>query len=96
MRQEGIMQHTKEKVAVWLASGIPVRLVWNGRRYRVNDRPTRHGGPLDYWWHPVITHLPEPFDGWRFQAVDEAGQALMFEVRLIAGSDQWELITVYD
>lgn len=90
------MQHTREKVALWLVDGTPVRLVWEGRRYRVNDTPTRLGDPLDVWWHPAITHPLEPFDGWRFQAVDEGGRALMFEVQHVENRGEWELLRVYE
>lgn len=81
---------------MWFAGGRPARIVWEGRRYRVNDLPTRLGGPLDYWLHPLVTHPPEPFHGWRFQAVDESGAALMFEVQQMDGPDRWELIRVYN
>ena len=90
------MHTTREKVAVWLIDGTPVRLVWEGRRYRVNDMPTRLGGPLDLWWHPAITHPPEAWDGWRFQAVDEDGRAYMFEVQNVESRGEWELLRVYE
>lgn len=90
------MHTTKEKVAVWLTNGIPVRLVWEGRRHRVNDTPTRLGDPSVDWWLPVITHPPAEWIGWRFQAVDEDGRAFMFEVQYIESREEWELLRVYE
>lgn len=84
------MQATRERVAVWLVEGRPVRIVWQGRRYKVNDTPTRL--EIDAWWHPVMTHPLEPVDGWRFQARDAAGDVRLFDVRRVG--DEWELLRV--
>lgn len=83
-------------IAVWFANGTPVRLVWEGQRLRVNDTPTPLS-PADILWHPAITHPPAAhWRGWRFQAVDEAGRAGVFDIRRFEGQDNWRLIAVYD
>jgi len=86
----------QDTVVVWLSNGVPARIMWKGQRYRVNDTPTRLGDPLDAWWHPAVTHPPEPWFGWRFQAVDERGVARVFDVRHREQRAEWELIRVYD
>jgi len=92
-----MLLHTREKVALWLDDkGCPDRLVWEGRRYRVNDIPTPLGDPGEFAWHPEITHLPEAWTGWRFQAVGEDGVSLVFDVRLDEATQEWELLNVYD
>ncbi len=82
-------------VAVWFANEVPVRLVWEGQRFRVNDTPT----PLsadDILWHPTITHPPcDAWRGWRFQAVDDAGQSAVFDIRQF-DSAHWVLLAVHD
>lgn len=88
------MQHTRERIALWLDDGRPVRLVWEGRRYTVNDTPTRLGDPAETWWPAEIMHAPPGFIGWRFQARDRGGDVRMFEVRQVDG--EWELLRVYE
>lgn len=82
------------EVAVWFVDGVPVRLVWEGRRYRVNDTPT----PLapDDVWHPAITHPPRAWHGWRFQAVDTEGRASVFDIRRFESQQHWQLVAVHD
>jgi hypothetical protein len=52
-------------------------------------------------WHEpafvpaLITHPPQQFVGWRFQATDGVGTTHMFEV-LRDGAGQWVLGRVYD
>jgi hypothetical protein len=85
-----------EEIAVWFAGGVPVRLVWGGVRYRVNDVPTPLT-PADIWWPPLITHPPlADWRGWRFQAVDDAGAAAVFDIREVAVERRWKLVRVYD
>jgi hypothetical protein len=84
-----------EEIAVWFAGGVPVRLVWGGTRYRVNDVPT----PLtaaDILWHPMITHPPvADWRGWRFQAVDDHGDAVVFDIREAPVERHWRVVAVY-
>ena len=84
------------EIAVWTVNGVPSRLVWEGRRYRVNDTPTRLSASelIEYLWHPAITHPLPDWSGWRFQAVDDHGDALVFDVRMVA--DSWQLLRAWD
>ena len=75
-------------VALWLVDGAPVRLVHEGRRYRVSDMPTRLEDE-----NPDLAYRLG-FTGWRFQGTDEDGRALMFVVR--RAGDEWRLIQTYD
>jgi hypothetical protein len=83
-----------DEVAVWThATGIPTRLVWGGRRYRVSDTPTR----LEFDWL-AVTHPPAglPEQMWRFQGTPEDdGEALVFDVGLDARTGAWHLRHVY-
>ena len=89
------MQKAMEEIAVWTVDeGRPVRVVWRGERYRVNDRPTLLAEAL-IWWHPAVTH-PIPPEGWRFQAVSEStGIARVFDIQEQANG-RWDLLRVYD
>lgn len=83
-------------IAVWFANDKPVRVIWEGQRFRVNDTPTPLS-PEDIWWHPAITHSPRSsWCGWRFQAVDEAGAAAVFDIRQFETQSFWQLIAVHD
>jgi len=83
------------RVAVWTsASGVPLRLIWDGRRYTVSDQPTRLDAELDY---AMLTHLPPMPVGWRFQATNsETHDTRVFDVRLVdAARHLWRLVQVY-
>ncbi|WP_166870405.1 hypothetical protein [Salinibacterium sp. ZJ450] len=90
------MQQTHEAVALWTDAGVPVRLVWEGRRFRVTDSPTSLGDSVETWWHPALTHPLDPGIGWRFQASDDSGETHMFEVRYDERRGGWALLRVYD
>jgi hypothetical protein len=83
-----------DEVTVWTDPlGVPHRLVWGARRYRVSDTPT----PLEFDWS-AITHPPAglPDRMWRFQGTpDDDGEALVFDVGLDAASGTWQLRHVY-
>ena len=88
------METTQEELAVWLADGRPVRVVWRGERYRVDDQPTPLAEAM-VWWDPAITH-PQAPEGWRFQARSEAdGIARVFDVRQNPDG-RWEALRVYE
>ncbi|WP_109211428.1 MULTISPECIES: hypothetical protein [Microbacterium] len=59
-----------------MVDDIPVRMFYAGRRWRVTDIPT--------WLRDSIWATPgEPsrgLYGWRFQATDGAGEAVVFDV----------------
>ncbi|WP_412879059.1 hypothetical protein [Curtobacterium phoenicis] len=64
---------------VWWTAGVPERLVWSGRRWRVTDTPTRltvTRAELP----TAITHAPERTVGWRFQATAEDGETLVLDI----------------
>jgi len=83
-------------IAVWFVNETPVRLVWEGERFRVNDTPTPLR-PEDVMWHPAITHPPRAsWRGWRFQAIDERGIAAVFDIRQFEKSPHWQLVAVHD
>lgn len=82
---------TLQRVAVWLDyAGAPVRIVLNGRRYRVTDHPTTLNDLVFGITHPSAAPL-----GWRFQATDEYGDARVFDVQLQPADGQWALIRSY-
>ena len=82
-------------ISVWSEAGIPVRLLVDGVRYTVTDRPTPIRADLDL--HAAITHpAAAPITGWRFQGTDVAGRSRMFDVRRVPGRREWELLAVYD
>jgi hypothetical protein len=63
-------------VALWTVDGVPVRMFYAGRRWRVSDMPTRLRESV--WGAPLQgTHN---LYGWRFQATDDAGEAFVFDV----------------
>ena len=78
---------TLESVAVWLDDdGLPVRMIWNGERYRVTDRPT-------VWTSGLL------IGGWRFQGTATDGTSRVFDVRHAGGegaATRWCLVAVYD
>jgi hypothetical protein len=85
----------ENSIAVWLVNDRPVRLVWHGRRYRVNDTPTVLA-PSDVWWPPLLTHLPDAsWRGWRFQAVDDDGSASVFDIRPGDAVGEWVVLAVH-
>jgi hypothetical protein len=78
-------------VAVWTGeSGCPERLVWNGRRYRVSDTPTRLEADTSF-----VTHLPPVEPAWRFQGITESGECLVFDVGFDTSLQRWCLLSTY-
>ena len=94
------MRRTIEPAEVWTNdAGMPERLVWRARRYRVDDVPTPLVGPAD-WWLPFGEHDVAPgrpplaITGWRFQASTDDGETHVFDV----GHDghRWHVLRVFD
>jgi hypothetical protein len=79
---------TGSAITVWLVNGRPARVVHDGTRYRVTDRPTRLEDE-----NPELAYRLG-LSGWRFQGTDEQGLSHMFDIR--RNSDDWSLIRVYD
>ena len=75
-------------IAVWFDDGLPSRVVYDGKRYRVSDHPTRLEDEIAMLTHPL------PIHGWRFQGTDSEHHALVFDIR--ERGSEWELIRVYD
>jgi hypothetical protein len=86
------------EITVWTVNGVPARLVWEGRRYKVNDTPTRLSADemFDLLQHPAITHPLPTWTGWRFQAVGPDKLAVMFEVREGVDGGPWHLLRAFD
>jgi hypothetical protein len=77
-------------VTVWTTpAGVPSRVVWEGRRYRVSDSPTRL--EPDY---ELITH-PPLLNGWRFQGTSDDGESRVFDVLFSESRQEWRLLRVY-
>ncbi|WP_349898126.1 hypothetical protein [Parafrigoribacterium soli] len=82
---------TADAVSVWWQNGVPERLVWQGRRYRVSDTPTVLGE--DFFG---LTHLPSraSSSGWRLQGTTDDGVTHMFELRF--EDRHWRVARAYD
>ena len=69
--------------------GVPTRLDWNARSYRVTDSPTRIEDALGV----LLTH-PLPVRGWRFQGTSGDGtETLVFDVLLCGNA--WRVVKTY-
>ncbi len=76
-----------DEITLWQdRTGIPLRMIWRGRRWRVSDTPTE---PEGFYW---TTHLP-PMQSWRFQATADDGGCLVFDVVERAGT--WHVVHTY-
>ncbi|MFW8744954.1 hypothetical protein, partial [Mesorhizobium japonicum] len=86
------------EIMVWTANGVPARLIWEGRRYRVNDTPTPLSADeiFERTWHPAMTHPLPGWSGRRFQAKGPDGLSLMFEVREPIEGGAWHLLRAHD
>ena len=80
-----------DPVTLWNAAGVPVRLIWEGRRYRVSDRPTPIRQSVDV---PALTHPIEKLIGYRMQITGEDGASVVVDVHLRTSGT--ELVAVYD
>ena len=60
------MMLTREVATVWWERGVPDRMVWRERRWRVSDSPTRLTATAEYL-PSAMTHAPESTVGLRFQ-----------------------------
>jgi hypothetical protein len=69
--------------------GVPERLLWHAREYRVTDEPTRIEDALG----TLLTH-PLPVRGWRFQGTsDAAAETLVFDLLWCDGG--WRVVRTY-
>lgn len=67
---------TARETTIWLVNDIPTRMIFNGRRWRVTDTPTRLRESV---WSAPLDHSHGLY-GWRFQATDPAGECVVFDV----------------
>jgi hypothetical protein len=86
-----MIAHRADPVTLWNAAGVPVRLIWNGRRYRVSDQPTPLRESVDV---PALTHPIEKLIGYRMQITSEDGASVVVDVHLRTSGA--ELVAVYD
>jgi hypothetical protein len=86
-----MIAHRADPVTLWNAAGVPVRLIWDGRRYRVSDRPTPIRESVDI---PAMTHPLERLVGYRMQITGEDGKSVVVDVHLKPTGA--ELVAVYD
>lgn len=94
------MPRVRELVEVTTGTaGLPERLVWRARPFRVTDMPTVLVGPCD-WWEPFAVHevspgrVPLEISGWRFQATADDGETHVFDVA--RSPHGWQLVRVFD
>ncbi len=69
--------HLADPVTVWMEAGIPARILWQGRRYRVTDRPTPIRESIDV---PAMTHPLEKLVGYRMQVTDDDENSIVVDV----------------
>jgi hypothetical protein len=66
----------EHEVTLWMTDDIPIRMFSAGRRWRVTDTPTRL---RDSIWAAAHGERGGLY-GWRFQATDDSGEAVVFDV----------------
>lgn len=86
------MRTATDTVTLWFEAGVPKRMVWNGQRWRVTDKPTELFGEVDAL-PAMITHPPRQRTGWRFQAADTSGINRVFDIRSTGGA--WAIEHIY-
>ncbi|MDP4333344.1 hypothetical protein Q7F20_08170 [Curtobacterium sp. A7_M15] len=81
------MMLTREAATVWWEHGVPVRMVWRERRWRVSDTPTRLTAAAEFL-PSAMTHAPERTVGWRFQVSSADGEDVVV-VDIAPEGDGW-------
>ena len=76
---------TAPTLTLWMTDDIPARMIYGRRRWRVTDTPT----PLP----SAGSHIPDAPRGWRFQATDDDGVTLVFDVFRVR--DHWHVHRTY-
>ena len=66
----------EHEVTLWMADDIPARMFYAGRQWRVSDMPTRLRESI---WTAEVGNSVGLY-GWRFQATDDAGESVVFDV----------------
>lgn len=87
---------------VWAdAEGRPIRLVWQGARWRVTDRPTVITEPVA-WWRRLdpdalaLDLAPRQCTGWRLQATSDDGRTCVLDLRDGGDASRWFVVKVYE
>lgn len=78
----GTIEH---HATLWMDDDVPARMVYAAHRWRVIDTPTRVRESV--WTALVEEH--HGLCGWRFQASDDAGRSVVFDV--YKGEDGWRV-----
>lgn len=76
-------------LTLWMERDVPARMFYAGRRWVVTDIPTRL---RDSIWSVRAGHRRGIY-GWRFQATDQAGITLVFDV--YPDGDGWHVHHTY-
>lgn len=77
-------------VTIWMVGGIPTRMIYAGRRWRVSDSPTR----LRYSIWFALPERHAGLYGWRFQGTDEDEHSVVFDV--FEGDGGWHVHRTYE
>jgi hypothetical protein len=81
-----LLEHT---ATLWMVNDVPTRMVYAGRRWRITDTPTRLRQSI--WTAPLGNH--HGLYGWRFQATNDAGESLVFDV--FRTNEDWHVHHAY-
>lgn len=87
---------TRDLIQVWTTdTGSPDRLVHEGRRWRVTDKPTLWIGRTDWWTirglgRPSAADLEQEM--WSFRAAAADGEKRMFDLARDRSTGSWWLI----
>lgn len=81
---------------VWFEDGVPARLFWTDRRWRVLDHPTRLDVRDDALSAPVPGGSPQRGTGWRFIAgAEDQAETHVFDLRKTA-PDRFEVLRLFE
>lgn len=80
----------EHEATLWMSNDIPSRMFYAGHRWRVTDTPTRLRESI---W-TATPERPGSLYGWRFQATNEAGEVLVFDV--FRRENDWHVHHAYD
>ncbi|WP_127473896.1 hypothetical protein [Microbacterium sulfonylureivorans] len=80
----------EHEATLWMINDIPTRMFYAGHRWRVTDTPTRLRESI---W-TASPERPSSLCGWRFQATNGIGEALVFDV--FRRENDWHVHNAYD
>ncbi|WP_127817834.1 hypothetical protein [Microbacterium sp. CPCC 204701] len=79
----------EHELTLWMTDDIPDRMFFAGRRWRVTDIPTRLRGSI---WEREPRAAVGMY-GWRFQATDDDGTSVVFDV--FKAETEWHVHRTY-